>query len=805
MAETRGKGVLLDVDYTQDGNESAIRLYFKTDKGKLALKDRKFRPYFYIKVDSPDSRKKELLEKNFNGIKIKGIEVEDKSPAPGKKPEKFLKLFFSSTQDLKNARDLIAQESFVSERREFDIPFAKRYLIDRQLEPMNLFEFSFDEEKNLLDIKELGEAPLDFRLGSFDLEMYAPGRFAAPDKDPIIMASFVDSTEQSVFSTKKIDRNYWVKVNDEKELIEKVCAKFSEKDIDIVVTYNGDGFDFPYIKSRAEKLGTKAGIGVNGTAPKIRNMGKDLAAVVKGRPHIDAYQVTRILNRFGVINLIKFDIESVSEKLFGKKKDKVTPEEINSAWEAGILERLADYNKEDSEAAYKIVDQYLPLFIEMSRLVKQGIWDVSRGSASMLVEYLLINKSFQKNVLIPNNPDDALIKQRFLQPIEGGFVKMPIPGLHENLAFLDFSSLHPTIMISHNISPDSLDCEHSKCREKNSSPTGHHFCMKEKGFISSIIEEIFHKRIELKNSLKGMDKNSDKYRLTYARQYSLKILLNSFYGTLAYPRFRWYSRECGRAVTAWSREYVQWVAKKADAAGFETIYGDTDSALLKLPAGKMQDDVKKFVEGINKELPGVMNLELEGFYRRGIFVTKKSGEGAAKKKYALIDYNGNLKIVGFEYVRRDWAGIAKNTQRDVIQAVLSEGNPEKAVQIVKDNIERLRQGAAQKNELVIYTQIKKAMDKYESVGPHIAAAKKAIDLGKNLEIGSVIGYIITRSGKSISDRSQLMEFVQEGNYDPDYYIKHQLIPAVIKILRELGYEEEDLIHGGKQHTLGSWG
>lgn len=199
-----------------------------------------------------------------------------------------------------------------------------------------------------------------------------------------------------------------------------------------------------------------------------------------------------------------------------------------------------------------------------------------------------------------------------------------------------------------------------------------------------------------------------------------------------------------------------------------------------------------------------MNLELEGIYKRGIFVTKKTGEQAAKKRYALIDYNNNLKIVGFEYVRRDWAPIAKETQRKVIEAILKEGKPEKAIEIVRQKIKELREGKTKKEELVIYSQIKKAINNYESIGPHVAAAKKAIAKGKTIEEGSVIGYIVTKCGKTISDRAQLEEYVNEGNYDAEYYIKHQLIPAVIKIIREFGYNEEDLIEGGRQASLNSF-
>ena len=250
---------------------------------------------------------------------------------------------------------------------------------------------------------------------------------------------------------------------------------------------------------------------------------------------------------------------------------------------------------------------------------------------------------------------------------------------------------------------------------------------------------------------------------------------------------------------------MQEAIRKAEEAGFTALYGDTDSTFLKIPEEKTQEDVKKFVQEINSELPGAMELELEGFFRRGIFVTRREGKQAAKKRYALIDYDGKLKIVGFEYVRRDWSGIAKETQKEVIGAVLKEGKPEKAVKIIREKIKELKSGKTKKEDLIVMTQIQRPLDKYESIGPHVAAAKKAVQKGKEIETGSVVGYIITKAGNSISDKAQLEEYVNEGNYDADYYITHQLVPAVIRIMQELGYSKEDLIHGGKQQTLGAFG
>ncbi|HLC36977.1 MAG TPA: DNA polymerase domain-containing protein, partial [archaeon] len=137
--------------------------------------------------------------------------------------------------------------------------------------------------------------------------------------------------------------------------------------------------------------------------------------------------------------------------------------------------------------------------------------------------------------------------------------------------------------------------------------------------------------------------------------------------------------------------------------------------------------------------------------------------------------------------------------------ILKEGKKEEAVEFVRQKIKELKSGKVPKKDLVILTQIKKSLKSYETTGPHVEAAKKAIKRGKEIGVGSVIGFIITKGNKKkISDRAELEEFVKEGEYDPDYYIEHQLIPAIIKIIGEFGLTEQDLKEGGKQSSLGAF-
>jgi len=56
----------------------------------------------------------------------------------------------------------------------------------------------------------------------------------------------------------------------------------------------------------------------------------------------------------------------------------------------------------------------------------------------------------------------------------------------------------------------------------------------------------------------------------------------------------------------------------------------------------------EFLDTVNKKLPGIIRLEFRGLYEGGIFVAVKGAQRGAKKRYALIDYDGNLEIRGFE-------------------------------------------------------------------------------------------------------------------------------------------------------------
>ena len=309
--------------------------------------------------------------------------------------------------------------------------------------------------------------------------------------------------------------------------------------------------------------------------------------------------------------------------------------------------------------------------------------------------------------------------------------------------------------------------------------------------------------IDQRAEVKKLYKKNPDDKYLGSRSPALKILSNSFYGYLGYARSRWYSRDCAGSVTAYGRQYIKDTIKAAEEEGFRVIYGDTDTVVLLL-GNKTKDDALAFLKKFNSKLPENMELEVEDFYRRGVFVGRKaeSGIAGAKKKYAFISESGRIKIRGFELVRRDWSRIARDTQRKVLEAILKEGSAEKAADIVKQVIQQLKGGKVPLSELAINTQLRKGIDSYDSKSPELGAARKAVKAGlkrKDEVEEAVISYVITKHGSSISDKAELEEFAKD--YDPDYYINHQVLPATMRILKELNFNEDELKGLGTQKKL----
>jgi DNA polymerase I len=324
------------------------------------------------------------------------------------------------------------------------------------------------------------------------------------------------------------------------------------------------------------------------------------------------------------------------------------------------------------------------------------------------------------------------------------------------------------------------------------------FCDKKKGLFSKVISEIILLRADLKKQYK-----KTKDPMLAARIEALKVMANSFYGYTGFAPARWYCKECAESITGWARHYIHLAIKKAQEEGYTVLYGDTDSVFLLL-GEHTKEQVLEFVDKINKDLPGLMELEFEGLYPSGIFVALKDNETGAKKKYALLDENKNITIKGFETVRRNWSQIAKEVQRKVLEIILKEHDAAKAKKYVRKVIDDLRANKIDIAKVVVGTMLTKKIKDYSNIGPHVAAAQKMKEKGQEPEPGTIIRYVVARGKGRIRDKVLLVEEAKQTDYDGEYYIDHQIIPGVEKIFAVLDIKVDDLKSETKQAGLSNF-
>ncbi len=803
------QGVLIDIDYVSSAGRSIIRLTLKSNAGVYSILDKNFYPYFRLlpynnNVDLSSIEK--MLFRDNQGNQIAIHKVSKSSLTLYGKERTVLKVEVNTSRSVTEISKMLTE---FGEAYEYDILFWKRYLIDKQINPLHGITAEVHEEDGQLVLDSIKELKEEYKLEKgltcmcFDIETYNPSVVPRPEKDPAIMISYYTGGEAAVLTTKKINREFVKTYANEKEMISAFVKLIKEKDVDIISGYNSSNFDIPYLMKRAEKNGINFHIGRYDEDVRQEHHGLLEAIKIPGRINLDVYNVARFVSIVGasekLIKINRFTLSEVYRAISGDTKITVDKKNIWQIWDGSDadLEELADYSLSDSVTLNRLYEFFINLQIETAKVSRLTLAENAVSTTGQLVEALLMRYASDNNEIVPNKPSQYEINERMSNPIEGAFVKTPEAGIYNHIVVLDFRSLYPSIIISHNIDPSTI-ADRSYSEKVSESPNGVKFMMHPVGIIPKALKKLIDDRKEIKKAYKNDPDN----QTLAARSSALKILANSFYGYLGYARSRWYSRDCAASVTAYGRSYITMTIEHAEKAGFKVLYSDTDSIFIQLQ-GKPKEEAMKFLNDINAELPELMELELEDFYVRGVFVGKKGAEsGGAKKKYALLSEAGRVKIKGFELVRRDWSNVARTTQKDVLEAILKEGSKEKALQIVKDVLTRLRDGKVELKDLIIYTQLRKGIDKYDGKSPELAAARKAIQKGaktKEEVEGATIGYIITRSGNTISEKAEIDELAD--SYDPDYYINHQVVPATLKILKELGFSEEELKGGGVQKRL----
>lgn len=222
---------------------------------------------------------------------------------------------------------------------------------------------------------------------------------------------------------------------------------------------------------------------------------------------------------------------------------------------------------------------------------------------------------------------------------------------------------------------------------------------------------------ELKN-LKDVKTNTENIQVTeYINQYARKILINSLYGALGTPYFRFYDIRNAEAVTLTGQLIIKWgeraISRKLDSVlgtdGHDYgIYGDTDSTYIDIDdivTKKIEklfpditfeekiDKIDKFCDNVIQPVINKAYEELKEYtnsYMHCIFMDREviasSGFWTAKKKYAVVmwdsegdrfyDKSGkmtyDIKIKGLETKRSSTPLYSQKVLNKSIEKILFE-------------------------------------------------------------------------------------------------------------------------------------
>ncbi len=571
------RAALIDADYITKGDRAIIRLTLKRKK-LFRLYDENFEPYFYLQAGNLDEAERRLdaIAISVKGEAVRIKRIERIRRLLHSKETELLKVFCFHPSHVPILREQVKE---IGTPYEHDIRFARRYIIDKGLTPFNVLEIE-KEGKLIKSIKDTGEANAKLKTLAFDIETYNPRGIPRERQDPAIMVSYaIRDGEAGVITYRETNRPFAKKAANEKEMIDEFVRIVKDSDSELLLGYNSTSFDLPYLKARADVNSTKLALGRDGSDFRARRRGMFNEAKITGRLHVDLYPVVRFLGIIGALRIYKFTLENAYQEITGKKKLMVGKLGIWQMWDNDSERgKLADYSLGDAQSTLEIGQRVMPMEIEISRLVRVPLFDITGISTGHLVELFLTQSSFDKGMVVPNRPREEEVQSREGYMLQGAYVKIPSPGIYDNIAVFDFRGLYPSIITSYNIDPDMIDCDCCPGNEAHLSPSGSRFCKKRTGHIPEVLGNIVEHRTQIKRKVKTIPKDSEEYAILNARQQALKVLANSFYGMLAYARSRWYSKECGEAVTSFGRHYIQETARNAEGAGFEVLYGDSLTA-----------------------------------------------------------------------------------------------------------------------------------------------------------------------------------------------------------------------------------
>ncbi len=626
-------------------------------------------------------------------------------------------------------------------------------------------ELPSDIKNNALTYMPLFEAkPPKIRRLAIDIEVYTPFRGRVPDTNsapyPIISVALAsnDGLKKVLVLARedvkfgdlgKIPKDVEVEIFDsEYALIMEAFRIMSQ--YPLIITFNGDEFDLPYLHNRALNLGMDPQI-----IPIVEV--RDFVSIRHGF-HIDLYKFFSIeaIQNYAFGSAYKDrTLDAIAQALLGESKVKIE-ESISDLPTSELIE----YNSRDAELTLKLTtfnnELVWKLIVLIMRLAKMSLEDVTRRKVSAWIKNLMYWEHRRRNYLIPNEEELRSVKGVVKTAAKiggkryaGAIVIDPIPGVYFNVVVLDFASLYPSIIKVWNLSYETIDPLPNFCKDGEISEIKdergeviHTVCLSRKGITSEIVGLLRDFRVKIyKKMAKNQSIPKEEREWYDVVQSAMKVYINASYGVFGHEKFPLYTPSVAESVTALGRYVITSTLRKAKELGLKVLYGDTDSLFLWNPDEKA---LKSLMEWVEKNFQ--LDLELDKVYKYVAF--------ALKKNYLGVRVDGKIDVKGMVGKKKNVPKLLQDTFVKVVELMSNlEDNPvalSKIKDLLKETVHsvymKLRNKEFTLDEVAFKTTLNKPLEEYTKTTPiHVKAAKQLRRYGVLVGKGDTIYYVKTRT------------------------------------------------------------
>jgi len=626
------------------------------------------------------------------------------------------------------------------------------------------------------------------------------------------------------------------------EILKELTSLVRKLDPDIITGYNIENFDLPVLFRRAsalspdgEKLAELFGWGRVPNSPKgwkrtLPNRRENNRTWrIPGRVVMDAWWEARksLRPRRESLAAVSALIWPDDDEM---RKMEVDASKMDEEW-ATRPETVMKYCIQDAKLPLRILEHIdaVRRAEALATVAKIPLETSVTGTTSQWIDSLVIRLADKANVAVPRSKP-----RRDESSIEGGYVHDVKSGLHTWVAVLDVKSMYPSIMIENNICATTrIDTHHSGSNREvdaHEAPTGARFLTNSTrlGLVPQLLIELMKARDHHKKAA-SMAEDHRTAAFHDRLQYSVKILMNSFYGVFASTFYRFTHPDLGASITAWARRNIKAIISGLETEGHEVIYSDTDSVFVAAPMTIRPPPQK--IGGKEEEWNNAVSTlctfgeeVAERFSNSGATLEFESGMSAffshgAKKRYVgqLVYPREEMLVRGYEPRRTDSFQMLTNGLESMFSEILN-GNTAGAVHLARSRIEALKKGDIEVNDLVMSRSCKGKMNDDGTIDftidyvnpdglPYVQAAKKRIASGLSFTPGMKVSWIVTDASSSpMIVEPWLVDEIDASPPTPDlnFYLR-RVTSSWGRITEAFGWSAEDLRLGSRQVSLFSFG